>query len=151
MLIVLRVSARPADSNHLFGHSKAGYFSAAIEGQMIFIAALVIMWTAVERFVNPRGIEDVGVGLAISVVASIINGVVGILLIRAGRRHRSLPLTADGKHLMTDVWTSVGVIVGVLLVALTGIQRPRPRDRVRRRAQHRLHRLEAAARFRSRA
>ncbi|MEO6996511.1 MAG: cation diffusion facilitator family transporter [Terracoccus sp.] len=126
MLIVLRVAVRPADSNHLFGHSKAGYFSAAIEGQMIFVAALAIMWTAVERFLHPRPIEDVGVGIGISVVASIINGVVGILLLRAGRRHRSLPLTADGKHLMTDVWTSVGVIVGVLLVALTGIQRLDP-------------------------
>lgn len=95
MLILLRVADRPADSNHHFGHTKAGYFSAAIEGQMIFVAALVIMGTAVERFVNPRPIEDVGVGLGISVVASIINAVVGILLIRAGRRHRSLPLTAS--------------------------------------------------------
>ena len=126
MLIVLRVAARPADKNHLFGHSKAGYFSAAFEGQLIFVAAVVIMWTAVERFLNPRPIEDVGLGLGISVVASIVNGVVGILLIRAGRRYRSLPLTADGKHLMTDVWTSVGVIVGVLLVALTGIERLDP-------------------------
>ena len=122
MLIALRVAARPADKNHLFGHSKAGYFSAVVEGQMIFVAALVIMWTAIERFVNPQPIEQVGVGLGFSVMASIVNAVVGILLIRAGRRHRSLPLTADGKHLMTDVWTSVGVIVGVLLVALTGIE-----------------------------
>ena len=126
VLIALKVAAMPADKNHHFGHSKAEYFSAALEGQMIFIAALVIMWTAVERFLHPRPIENVGIGLAISVFASVINGVVAIVLLRAGRKHRSLTLTADGKHLMTDVWTSAGVVVGVLLVAVTGIQRLDP-------------------------
>lgn len=126
VLIALRVAARPADKNHHFGHSKAEYFSAAIEGQMIFVAALVIIWTAVERFLNPRPLEDVGIGLGISVVASLINGGVAFVLLRAGRNYRSLTLTADGKHLLTDVWTSVGVLVGVVLVALTGVERLDP-------------------------
>ncbi|EWT02590.1 transporter [Intrasporangium oryzae NRRL B-24470] len=126
VLIALKVAAMPADKNHHFGHSKAEYFSAALEGQMIFIAALVIMWTAVERFLHPQPIENVGIGLGISVFASAINGGVSIVLLRAGRKHRSLTLTADGKHLMTDVWTSAGVVVGVLLVGITGIQRLDP-------------------------
>lgn len=125
-LIALKVAARPADKNHHFGHSKAEYFSAAIEGVMIFVAAVVILITAVERFVHPSELENVGIGLVISVVASVINGGVGWALLRAGSRHRSATLTADGKHLLTDVWTSVGVIVGVGLVALTGWQRLDP-------------------------
>lgn len=126
VLIALKVAAMPADKNHHFGHSKAEYFSAAVEGMMIFIAALVIMYTAIERFLHPQPIENVGLGLVISVVASVVNGVVAFVLLRAGRRHRSLTLTADGKHLLTDVWTSAGVVVGVLLVALTDIQRLDP-------------------------
>lgn len=126
VLIALKVAAMPADKNHHFGHTKAEYFSAAVEGMMIFVAALVIMYTAVERFLNPRPIENVGLGLAISVVASAVNGAVAVVLLKAGRRYRSLTLTADGKHLMTDVWTSVGVVVGVLLVGLTHIERLDP-------------------------
>jgi cation diffusion facilitator family transporter len=122
VLVALRVAARPPDKNHHFGHSKAEYFSAALEGQMIFIAAVVILWTSVDRFLHPMPLDNVGIGLGISVVASIVNGVVSVVLMRAGRRYRSLTLTADGKHLMTDVWTSVGVIAGVLLVALTGVE-----------------------------
>jgi cation diffusion facilitator family transporter len=125
-LIALRVAARPADHNHHYGHGKAEYFSAGIEGLMIFVAAAVIMVSAVNRFLHPSAIESVGIGLAISTVASVVNGVVGMLLLRAGRTHRSVTLTADGKHLLTDVWTSVGVIVGVFLVALTGWQRLDP-------------------------
>ncbi|MER7072027.1 cation diffusion facilitator family transporter [Terrabacter sp. NPDC000476] len=126
VLIALKVAAMPADKNHHFGHTKAEYFSAAVEGMMIFVAALVIMYTAVERFLDPQPIENVGLGLAISVVASAVNGVVAVVLLRAGRRHRSLTLTADGKHLMTDVWTSAGVVVGVLLVGLTHVERLDP-------------------------
>ena len=126
VLIALKVAAMPADKNHHFGHTKAEYFSAAIEGMMIFVAALVIMYTAIERFLAPQPIENVGIGLAISVVASAVNGAVAVVLLRAGRRHRSLTLTADGKHLMTDVWTSAGVVVGVLLVGLTHIERLDP-------------------------
>ncbi|WP_353509704.1 cation diffusion facilitator family transporter [Intrasporangium sp.] len=126
VLIALRVAAMPADKNHHFGHAKAEYFSAALEGMMIFVAALVILYTSVDRFLNPRPIENVGLGLAVSAVASVINGGVAIILIRAGRQYRSLTLTADGKHLMTDVWTSAGVIAGVIVVALTGINRLDP-------------------------
>ncbi len=93
---------------------------------MIFVAAAVILVSSVQRFLNPVALESVGLGLAISSVASVVNGAVGLLLVRAGRAHRSVTLTADGKHLLTDVWTSVGVIVGVLLVALTGWERLDP-------------------------
>ncbi len=125
-LIALTIAARPADSGHQFGHTKAEYLSAAAEGQMIFVAAVVIIWTAVQRFLHPQPLENVGVGLAISVVASIVNGWVAFVLVRAGRAHRSLTLTADGRHLLTDVWTSAGVVVGVLLVAVTGVERLDP-------------------------
>ncbi|MFC6237725.1 cation diffusion facilitator family transporter [Longivirga aurantiaca] len=119
-LVALTVAARPPDAEHHYGHGKAEYFSAAIEGLMIFVAAAVILVTAVQRLLNPVELESLGIGLAISLVATGINGFVGLLLIRVGRQHRSATLTADGKHLMTDVWTSAGVVVGVLLVAITG-------------------------------
>nr|WP_229735143.1 cation diffusion facilitator family transporter [Ornithinimicrobium tianjinense] len=125
-LMALRVALRPPDRNHNFGHSKAEYFSAAVEGVMIFVAAAVILVASVERFLNPAPLENVGVGLLISVVASVVNGGVAWVLLRAGRAHRSITLTADGKHLLTDVWTSVGVVVGVLLVWLTGWERLDP-------------------------
>jgi cation diffusion facilitator family transporter len=125
-LIALHVAARPADDNHNFGHGKAEYFSAGIEGLMIFVAAAFILVTSVQRFLNPAPIESVGLGLAISTVATAVNGAVGMLLLKAGAAHRSVTLTADGKHLLTDVWTSVGVIVGVLLVGLTGWERLDP-------------------------
>ena len=121
-LFALRVAARPEDKNHHFGHAKAEYFSAAIEGQMIFIAACVIIWTAVQRLLHPAPIESVGIGLAVSVVASLVNGACALVLLRAGREHRSITLTADGKHLMTDVITSAGVVVGVALVWISGLQ-----------------------------
>ena len=120
-LVALRVAARAADDNHHFGHSKAEYFSAAIEGGMIFVAASFIIWQSIGRLLTPQPIEQAGTGLAISVVASVINGAVAVVLLRAGREHRSITLRADGQHLLTDVWTSVGVVVGVLLVVLTGI------------------------------
>ncbi|MGY5764091.1 cation diffusion facilitator family transporter [Brachybacterium sp. DNPG3] len=119
-LIALRVAARPATDRYLYGRAKAEYFSAAVEGMMIFVAAAVILVSAVERFVHPRELENVGWGLLISVVASLVNGAVAVVLLRAGRRHRSITLRADGRHLMTDVVTSAGVLVGVGLVALTG-------------------------------
>ncbi|MHB8187577.1 MAG: cation diffusion facilitator family transporter [Dermatophilaceae bacterium] len=125
-LIALHVAARPADENHNFGHGKAEYFSAGIEGLMIFVAAGFILVSSVQRFLHPAALESIGLGLAISTVASIVNGAVGLLLLRVGAAHRSVTLTADGKHLLTDVWTSVGVIVGVLLVGLTGWQRLDP-------------------------
>lgn len=119
-LVALKVAAQPFDEDHHFGHSKAEYFSAAVEGAMIFVAAIFIIWSAIQRLLAPAPLENVGVGLAISVAASALNGIVGMVLIRAGRRYHSITLEADGKHLLTDVWTSVGVVVGVLLVVLTG-------------------------------
>lgn len=118
--VALRVVARPADSGHNFGHAKAEYFSAVLEGVMIIVAAGAIIFVSVERLLNPRELEAVGLGLVIAVVASLLNGAVAVILLRAGRAHRSLTLEADGKHLMTDVWTTAGVIVGVALVAVTG-------------------------------
>jgi cation diffusion facilitator family transporter len=122
-LVALHVAARPADDNHHSGHGKAEYFSAGLEGLMIFVAAAVIIISAVERFIVPRPLESVGLGLVISTAASAVNAVVGVTLLRVGRAYRSVTLTADGKHLLTDVWTSVGVIVGVFLVWATGWER----------------------------
>ena len=119
-LAALRVAALPADKNHNFGHSKAEYFSAAVEGVMIFVAAATIVVFAVQRLMSPRDLTEVGLGLLISLVAAAVNGVVAVVLLRAGRRYRSITLKADGQHLMTDLWTSVGVVVGVGLVWLTG-------------------------------
>lgn len=119
-LVALTIAARPADRSHPFGHGKVEYFSAGAEGLMIVVAAGMIIWSAIDRLLNPQALEDLGIGLAITLGATVVNGVVGILILRAGRRHRSITLVADGKHLLTDVWTSVGVIVGVGVVALTG-------------------------------
>ena len=119
-LIVLKVATRPADANHNFGHTKAEYFSAAVEGVMIFVAAISIVVFAIQRLVFPQPIESLGIGLMISVIASVLNGGVALVLLRAGKRHHSITLTADGKHLMTDVWTSVGVLVGIVLVWMSG-------------------------------
>ncbi|MGJ3507333.1 cation diffusion facilitator family transporter [Enemella sp. A6] len=125
-LVVLKIAAKAPDKNHHWGHTKAEYFSGAIEGMLIFGAAGVIVVTAVQRLVNPAPLDNLGIGLLVSVIAAVLNGVVGTVLIRAGRRHRSMTLTADGKHLMTDVITSVGVVVGVGLVYLTGWTRLDP-------------------------
>ncbi|MBK7821945.1 MAG: cation transporter [Tessaracoccus sp.] len=119
-LIALRVAAKPADKNHHYGHTKAEYFSAIVEGVMIFVAAAAILVMAVQRLLAPQPLERVGIGLLITVVASLINGAVALVLLRAGRQHNSITLRADGHHLMTDVVTSAGVLVGVGLVALTG-------------------------------
>lgn len=119
-LVALTIAQRPADDKHAFGHSKAEYFSSAIEGGLIILAAASIFVTAIPRLFNPAEIENTGPGLLISGGASIINLVVAIILIRTGKKHRSIVLEADGKHLMTDVWTSVGVIGGIILVVLTG-------------------------------
>ncbi len=119
-LFALRVAARPADKNHHFGHSKAEYFSSAIEGVMIFVAAVVIVAFAVERLIFPRPLEEIGVGLLITVGASVINGAVALVLLGAGAGYNSITLRADGHHLMTDVITSAGVVVGIGLVWITG-------------------------------
>jgi cation diffusion facilitator family transporter len=124
-LIVLIIAARPPD-DHAYGHSKAEYFSGGVEGALILMAALTIGYAAITRLINPQPLEAIGLGLAISVGASLINLFVARVLFRAGKQHRSITLEADAHHLMTDVWTSVGVIVGVALVALTGWQRLDP-------------------------
>jgi cation diffusion facilitator family transporter len=119
-MLALRVALKPADEEHAYGHAKAEYFAAGVEGSLIVIAALTIAATAVTRLFDPQPIESVGIGVAVSTGASLINLAVGYLLLTTGRRERSIVLEADGKHLMTDVWTSAGVIVGVIAVALTG-------------------------------
>jgi cation diffusion facilitator family transporter len=119
-MAALRWATKPADEEHAYGHAKAEYFSAGVEGALIFVAALSIGVTAVDRLLHPQPIGDVSVGLAVSVGASLINLAVGWLLLRSGRAQRSITLEANGRHLMTDVWTSVGVIIGVAAVAITG-------------------------------
>jgi len=119
-LAMLTLAARPADDNHAHGHGKAEYFSSAFEGFLILIAAVAISYTAIERLLNPQPLEAVGFALAISVVASVINLATSRTLMNVGKQHKSITLEADAHHLMTDVWTSVGVIVGVGLVWLTG-------------------------------
>ncbi|MDI9627015.1 MAG: cation diffusion facilitator family transporter [Acidobacteriota bacterium] len=118
-LFALKVAIKPPDDNHPYGHSKAEYFSAAVEGVMIFVAAAFIIATSIERLLNPRMPEQLGLGLTISVAASLVNGAVAMVLLKHGRKHGSATLVADGKHLMTDVITSVAVLVGVALVAVT--------------------------------
>lgn len=117
-LLALRTAARPPDAVHEFGHGKAEYLSAAVEGTLVFVAATAIVWTAVQRLLDPAPLEQAGLGLALSTGASMLNLVVGLALLRAGRTHRSITLVADGKHLLTDVWTSAGVLVGIALVAI---------------------------------
>jgi cation diffusion facilitator family transporter len=119
-VFALRAANRPADAEHHYGHGKAEYLSAMVEGFLILAASAAIIATAILRLINPRPLEDVGVGLAVSVGASVLNGVVAYILIKVGRQHRSMVLIADGKHLLTDVWTSAGVVVAVGAVALTG-------------------------------
>ena len=119
-LAMISVAARPPDEGHAFGYDKAEYFASGVEGALILLAAVAIAWTAVGRLLHPRAIEQAGLGLAISMVASALNLAVARVLIAVGRRHHSIALEADGHHLMTDVWTSAGVLVGIGLVAITG-------------------------------
>lgn len=119
-LWALRVAARPPDADHAFGHSKAEYLSSAFEGLMILAAAVAIALTAWERIADPRPLTDVWLGLGVSVAASAVNGSVAYVLLKAGKRLDSITLRADAHHLLTDVWTSAGVLVGVVLVKLTG-------------------------------
>ncbi len=125
-LIAVRVSVRPPDDDHAYGHEKAEYLSAGAEGALILAAAVGIAWVAVARLLDPQPLSDVGVGVAVSAVAAGLNLIVATLLIRVGREQRSITLDADGRHLMTDVWTSVGVVVGVIAVVLTGWERLDP-------------------------
>ncbi|HUN23682.1 MAG TPA: cation diffusion facilitator family transporter [Anaerolineales bacterium] len=119
-LLILGIAARPADEEHAYGHGKAEYFSSGFEGGLILIAALGIAYTAIPKFFNPSELEQLGLGLAVAFAASAINLIAATVLLRASRKYRSITLEASSHHLMTDVWTSVGVAVGVGLVWLTG-------------------------------
>jgi cation diffusion facilitator family transporter len=121
-LWALTVAARPPDFEHTFGHSKAEYFSSALEGLLVLVAAFSIGLAAVPRLLHPQPLAQVELGLLLSIVAAVINGLVAWTLLEAGRRLRSITLRADAHHLLTDVWTSVGVVVGLLLVKVTGWQ-----------------------------
>ncbi|WP_019561096.1 cation diffusion facilitator family transporter [Caldimonas manganoxidans] len=119
-LAMVTIAHAPADEDHPFGHGKAEYFSSGFEGLLILGAALAIIWAAVQRLLLPEPLDRLGLGVALSMVSSAINGGVAWMLLRAAREHDSIALEADGRHLMTDVWTSIGVAAGVLLVSLTG-------------------------------
>ncbi|MDQ3322096.1 MAG: cation diffusion facilitator family transporter [Acidobacteriota bacterium] len=119
-LIMIKIAAQPPDEDHAFGHDKAEYFSSGIEGMLIFFAAFGIFYTAVPRLFSPPPLEHIGVGLFLTLLATLINLVVGLILIRAGKQNHSIILEADGRHLLTDVWTSIGVVLGISVVSLTG-------------------------------
>ena len=119
-LAMLSLAARPPDANHAYGHGKAEYFSSGVEGGLILIAAISIAVAAVDRLLHPRPLEQLGLGLTISVVASLVNFGVSVVLMRAAKQYDSITLRANAHHLMTDVWTSAGVLVGVGAVAVTG-------------------------------
>lgn len=119
-LAMLSIAERPPDEDHTFGHDKAEYFSSGVEGGLIIIAALTIAWAAINRLMNPQPLENIDLGLIVSLVASAINFAVARVLFSAGKKYNSITLEADSKHLMTDVWTSIGVLVGVFAVQLTG-------------------------------
>ena len=119
-LIMLTIAARPADASHAYGHSKAEYFSSGIEGVLIVLAAISIAGMALERLINPRPLEQIGVGMVVATAASAVNFFVARVLLKAGKQYNSITLEADAKHLMTDVWTSVGVLGAVAAVGLTG-------------------------------
>jgi cation diffusion facilitator family transporter len=119
-LMMVTIAARPADDDHPYGHHKAEYFSSGFEGILIIVAALGIIWVAVHRLFDPQPIAQVGWGLALSVGSSALNGLLAWLMFRAARQHRSLALEADARHLVTDVWTSGGVVLGIVLVTVSG-------------------------------
>jgi cation diffusion facilitator family transporter len=125
-LAMISVAARPPDEDHAFGYTKAEYFASGLEGTLILIAAIAIGFVAVDRLITPRPLDHVGPGLVVSAGAALINYVVARRLYEAGRHYRSIALEADARHLMTDVWTSAGVIAGVAAVWLTGWERLDP-------------------------
>jgi cation diffusion facilitator family transporter len=125
-LAMLTVAARPADEDHAYGHSKAEYFSSGVEGGLILVAAISIAIAAAQRLITPKPLEKIGPGLAVSVTASLVNLGVALLLLRVSRKYNSITLEANAKHLLTDVWTSMGVLAGVGVVALTDWERLDP-------------------------
>lgn len=119
-LAMVTVAQRPADAGHQYGHHKAEYFSSAFEGALIFAAALAIIWAAGQRFLAPQPLESIGLGIALAVASSVLNGALAAAMLRQARRERSMALEGDARHLFTDVWTSAGVIAGLVAVKLTG-------------------------------
>lgn len=119
-LMMVTVAAQPPDEDHPFGHHKAEYFSSGFEGVLILVAALAIIWAAVQRFFAPQPLESLGLGLGLSVLSSIMNGALAWAMLRKAREHRSVALEGDARHLFTDVWTSAGVVIGLLAVHATG-------------------------------
>ncbi len=120
-LAMLKIAERPADEGHAYGHSKAEYFSSGVEGGLILVAAISIAVAAILRFITPKPLEAVGVGVIVSTVAALVNLVVALLLLRAGREHNSITLEANARHLLADVWTSAGVLVGLGLTMVSPI------------------------------
>lgn len=119
-LAMVTIASRPADDDHPYGHHKAEYFASGFEGMLIIVAAAAIIWAGVSRLLAPQPIQEVGWGLALSVLSSALNGGLAWIMFGAAKTHRSIAVEADAKHLMTDVWTSVGVVIGVAAVAATG-------------------------------
>ena len=119
-LAMVTIAARPPDEDHPYGHHKAEYFSSGFEGVLIFAAALAIVWAAVHRWLDPQPLQAVGLGIALSVISSALNAALGYSMLRKARAVRSMALEADARHLYTDVWTSVGVVLGLLGVMATG-------------------------------
>jgi cation diffusion facilitator family transporter len=119
-LWMVSVAEQPADPDHPYGHHKAEYFSSGFEGGLILIASIAIMWAAVQRLLQPQPLEQVGLGLVLSVVSTALNGVLAWAMLRKGRAMRSMALEADARHLFTDVWTTVGVVIGIGAVVATG-------------------------------
>lgn len=119
-LMMVTIAQRPADDDHPYGHHKAEYFSSGFEGILIIAAAMGIIWVGVHRLFDPQPIQEVGWGLALSVLSSALNGLLAWVMFRAAKVHRSIALEADARHLVTDVWTSVGVVIGIGAVAMTG-------------------------------
>ncbi|MDH4059732.1 MAG: cation diffusion facilitator family transporter [Aquincola sp.] len=119
-LAMVTIAARPPDEDHPFGHHKAEYFSSGFEGVLIFAAAVAIIWAAVDRLLAPQPLERLSIGLALSVISSAMNGVLAWAMLKKGREHRSMALEADARHLFTDVWTSAGVVAGLMLAGATG-------------------------------
>jgi cation diffusion facilitator family transporter len=119
-LMMVTIAARPADEEHPYGHHKAEYFSSGFEGVLIIVAGLAIIWAAAHRMFDPQPLEALGLGLALAIISSALNGLLAWVMFRSAKEHRSLALEADARHLVTDVWTSAGVVVGIALVATTG-------------------------------
>jgi cation diffusion facilitator family transporter len=119
-LLMVTIAAQPPDDDHPFGHHKAEYFSSGFEGVLILVAALAIIWAAVQRLIEPQPLQRIGWGLALTVLSSALNAALAWAMLRKAREHRSVALEADARHLLTDVWTSAGVVFGLVAVSLSG-------------------------------